>query len=164
MTEKEMIDLADDILQEYTNCYSEEDRDFLVKMLRKKIPEGAVVLTEGEYGDLLYDEVATIERDIAEYWATSDFDSVVKELHKNGYRKLDDHAVMVLRKAKGLEERIRKETAREFAEKIQDYLNDKVCEEFGDNACDVTYFTIDVDRVISDVFELAKHFGVEVEE
>lgn len=58
----------------------------------------------------------------------------------------------------------RKETAEKFAAKIQDYLNDKVCEEFGDNACDVTYFTIDVDKVISDVFEIAEQFGVEVEE
>ena len=52
--------------------------------------------------------------------------------------------------------KVRKETAEKFAEKIQDYLNDKVCEEFGDNACDVTYFTIDVDKVISDIFEIAK--------
>lgn len=60
-------------------------------------------------------------------------------------------------------ERGSKETARKFAEKIQDYLNDKVCEEFGDNACDVTYFTIDIDSVISDVFEIARQCGAEME-
>ena len=37
-----------------------------------------------------------------------------KKLINAGYRKLDDHAIMVLRKAKGLEERIRKETAKEI--------------------------------------------------
>ena len=88
------------------------------------IPEGAAVLTEGEYSDLLFDEVATLKRDIAEYWANADFENVVKELHKNGYRKLDDHAIFVLRKAKCLEEKVRKETAREFASFVKSKLFD----------------------------------------
>ena len=84
-----------------------------------KIPEGAVVLTETEYNDLLSDEVKTIERDIAEYWATEEVATVAKELHKEGYRKIDDHAILVLRKAKCLEQKIRKETAEKFAERLK---------------------------------------------
>lgn len=85
----------------------------------RKIPEGAVVITEGEYCELLSDEVEAIKRDIAEYWATQDVDIVAKELHKDGYRKLDDHAILVLRKAKCLEEKTRKETAEKFAERVK---------------------------------------------
>lgn len=36
---------------------------------------------------------------------------VAEALYNAGYRKLDDHAIMVLRKAKGIENRICKETA-----------------------------------------------------
>ena len=84
----------------------------------RKIPEGAVVLTETEYNDLLSDEVKTIERDIAEYWATEEVATVAKELHKEGYRKIDDHAILVLRKAKCLEQKIRKETAEKLLDEI----------------------------------------------
>lgn len=117
----------------------------------RKIPEGAVVLTETEYNDLLSDEVKTIERDIAEYWATEEVATVAKELHKEGYRKIDDHAILVLRKAKCLEQKIRKETAEKFAERLKamayqstdwshgehpmvvevDYI-DEICEEITD--------------------------------
>ena len=90
----------------------------------RKIPENAVVLTETEYNDLLSDEVKTIERDIAEYWATEEVATVAKELHKEGYRKIDDHAILVLRKAKCLEQKIRKETAEKFAERLKDALFD----------------------------------------
>ena len=85
----------------------------------RNIPEGAVVLTETEYNDLLSDEVKTIERDIAEYWATEEVATVAKELHKEGYRKIDDHAILVLRKAKCLEQKIRMETAEKFAEQVK---------------------------------------------
>lgn len=84
----------------------------------RKIPENAVVLTETEYNDLLSDEVKTIERDIAEYWATEEVATVAKELHKEGYRKIDDHAILVLRKAKCLEQKIRKETAEKLLNKV----------------------------------------------
>lgn len=109
----------------------------------RKITENAVVLTEGEYSDLISDEVKTIERDIAEYWATEEVATVAKELHKYGYRKLDDHSILVLRKAKCLEEKTRKETAERFAERLKaeavaddgvyyltDYDIDKICKEF----------------------------------
>lgn len=40
-----------------------------------------------------------------------DAKEIAKALYLLGYRKLDDHAIMVLRKAEGIENRIRKETA-----------------------------------------------------
>ena len=45
-------------------------------------------------------------------------------MHKEGYRKIDDHAILVLRKAKCLEQKIRKETAEKFAERLKDALFD----------------------------------------
>ena len=40
-----------------------------------------------------------------------DAKEIAKTLILLGYRKLDDHAIMALRKAKGIENKIRKETA-----------------------------------------------------
>lgn len=51
---------------------------------------------------------------------------IAQKLFKNKYRKLDDHAIMTLRKAKGLEERARKETAREILEWISDTLTENI--------------------------------------
>ena len=48
------------------------------------------------------------------YVYTTTADDIAEGLYNAGYRKLDDHAIMVLRKAKGIENRIRKETAEEI--------------------------------------------------
>lgn len=50
--DKQIKELATEILQEFTSCYSEADEDCLVEMIRKYIPEGAVVLTREEYDGL----------------------------------------------------------------------------------------------------------------
>ena len=50
--DKQIRELATEILQEFTNCYSEDDEDCLVKIIHKYIPEGAVVLTKEEYEKL----------------------------------------------------------------------------------------------------------------
>lgn len=47
--DKQIRELATEILQEFTNCYSKADEDFLVKMIRKYITENAVVLTKEEF-------------------------------------------------------------------------------------------------------------------
>ena len=47
--DKQIRELAVDILQEFTNCYSEADEDALVKMIKKVIPQNAVVRTSEEY-------------------------------------------------------------------------------------------------------------------
>lgn len=98
--------------------------DALYEQGYRKIPEDSVVLTQGEYSDILNDEIQIIERDVAEFWANGSFDEVVKELYNLGYRKLDDHAIMVLRKAKGIENRIRKETAEKIYNFVERYIMD----------------------------------------
>lgn len=50
--DKQIKELATEILQEFTRCYSEADEDCLVKMIKKVIPENAVVLTREEYDEL----------------------------------------------------------------------------------------------------------------
>jgi hypothetical protein len=67
-----------------------------------------------------------------------------KILYNAGYRKLDDHAIMVLRKAKGMEDKIRKETAEKFLQLAYDRCLEK--------------------SFIKKVEELAKQYGVEIEE
>jgi DNA-binding transcriptional regulator YbjK len=44
--DKQIKELATEILQEFTSCYSEADEDCLVEMIRKYIPEGAVVISK----------------------------------------------------------------------------------------------------------------------
>lgn len=169
MTEKEMIEEMARVIESvklygidnYGRKISHDSvlelAEELLKHYRPKLPEGSVVLSEGEYSDILEDEVETLERDIAEYWVCLDIDAVARELHKDGYRKLDDHAIMTLRKAKGLEERTRKETAMEFAKSI--------CKMLWNRGKDKNGKTFDYGDLTSiDVYELAKQFGVEVEE
>lgn len=86
------------------------------------------------------------------------------DLYNAGYRKLDDHAIMVLRKAKGLEERIRKETAKEI-------LNDLWNKEFEttitiQNSCSKEDIE-NVGKAIltsirNELCELAKQYGVDL--
>lgn len=157
---QEMIEeMAEDLCNEYhedcicccvssETCTVYEDCEKLYNAGYRKIPENAVVLTEDEYSDLITDEVNVLERDIAEYWADSDSKSVAEELHKDGYRKLDAHAIMVLRKAKGLEERTRKETAREILQKIESFY---------------AYYEIDC-TLRECMQEIAKQYGVDLGE
>lgn len=49
---------------------------------------------------------------------------MAEELYKAGYRKLGDNAIRVLRSAKDMEKRIRKETARKFADMVKEMLGD----------------------------------------
>lgn len=140
---------------DYKEIFNDIAED-LIKLNYRKIPEGSVVLSNEEYSDIIEDEVKTLKRDIAEYWACSDIDVVAQELHKDGYRKLDDHAIITLRKAKGLEERTRKETAEKWHYHITTTLlslwkDDKITTETYNSW--ILFFN-----------GLAKQFGVEIEE
>ena len=141
MTEKEMIDLADDILQEYTNCYSDEDRDYLVKMLRKKIPE-CIEIKHGSENmvDLLNQEQAELKTAMIEelgnalYCKQDKFDlsnpfEVAKAVVEEGYRKIHKGAVVLTKEefdtqitAECMMERT--ETAREIYIKACDYSSE----------------------------------------
>ena len=147
MNDKEMIEemaeeLSHDIFEDENETIMELSRHLVAKGYRK-IPEGSVVLTSEQYSNYLILQTN-------EEWL------------KNKVTELQTDNKRLYKNIGKFKESVRKETAEKFAEKVQDYLNDKVCEEFGDYACDVTYFTIDVDKVISDVFEIAEQFGVEV--
>lgn len=102
---------------------------------------------------IIEDEVKTLKRDIAEYWACSDIDVVAQEFHKDGYRKLDDHAIITLRKAKGLEERTRKETAKEILQSLLDFVN---CEKINQGHS--------FEKIKETLIKVAKTYEVEVEE
>ena len=51
-----------------------------------------------------------------------------------------------------------KQAVKAFAEKLKDYINDKVVEEFNDMAADVIYLTIDIDEFEDYVDELLKEY------
>lgn len=50
------------------------------------------------------------------------------------------------------------EAVKEFAEKLKDYINDKIIEEFFDMAVGIKYFTIDIDEFEEHVDELLKEY------
>ena len=52
----------------------------------------------------------------------------------------------------------KKQAVKEFAEKVKDYLEDKLIDEFGDGAVDTTYLTIDIDEFEDYVDELLKEY------
>ena len=52
----------------------------------------------------------------------------------------------------------KKQAVKEFAEKLKDYINDKIIEEFFDMAVGIKYFTIDIDEFEEHVGELLKEY------
>ena len=52
------------------------------------------------------------------------------------------------------------QAVKEFAEKVKDYINDKVIADFGDSES-VKYYTIDLDEFESEIDELLKEYEVE---
>lgn len=84
-----------------------------------------------------------------------DAKEIAKTLILLGYRKLDDHAIIALRKAKGIENKIRKETAEKFVNETikrkQTLMNPYTDDE---SECVSTFW----------IYKLAKQFGVEIKE
>lgn len=75
---------------------------------------------------------------------------IAMNFYNAGYRKLDDHAIMVLRKAKDMEERIRKETAEKFAERLKAELTDII--PFEDyEVADWNYDGMDIENSIDEI-------------
>ena len=52
----------------------------------------------------------------------------------------------------------KKQAVKEFAEKLKDYINDKIIEEFFDMAVGIKYFTIAIDEFEEHVDELLKEY------
>ena len=55
-------------------------------------------------------------------------------------------------------EQVKKTAVKEFAEKVKDYLEYKLVDEFGDMAVDVQYLTIDIDEFEDYVDELLREY------
>ncbi len=158
MTDKEIKNLAEEILQEYTNCYSEVDKDCLVKMLRKHIPEGSVVLTMNDHVKVVekvrqefeaeYKDKVVLTRE--EYEALK-FTKTVLELREEKIKYLEDANI---RYAEALElkvnEKERKETAREILVELIGHTFE----------CEGWSYRVDVE----DVKWLADKYGIEIGE
>ena len=56
------------------------------------------------------------------------------------------------------ENNIKRQAVKEFAEKLKDYLEDKLIDEFEDMASDVKYLTIDIDEFEEYIDELLKEY------
>ena len=52
----------------------------------------------------------------------------------------------------------KKQAVKEFAEKLKDYINDKIIEEFFDMAVGIKYFTIDIDEFEEHVDKLLEEY------
>lgn len=107
--DKQIKELATEILQEFTNCYSEADEECLVKMIKKVIPENAVVLTREE-AEKVYNivkEHKKVWEDVKELKA--DFTKEMYALKKDLKKDFEEH-----------EQAVRKETAEKFAEMLKE--------------------------------------------
>ena len=63
---KHIRELAEEILQEYTSCYSEADEDYLVKMLENKFREFAREIFEEIEREIKHHGICYAQRKIAE--------------------------------------------------------------------------------------------------
>ena len=80
------------------------------------------------------------------------------EKWKNDYAKLQEQfAKYQIASDKEIRAQ-KKQAVKEFAEKLKDYINDKIIEEFFDMAVGIKYFTIDIDEFEEHVDELLKEY------
>lgn len=80
------------------------------------------------------------------------------EKWKNDYAKLQEQFAQYQMASDKEIMAQKKQAVKEFAEKLKDYINDKIIEEFFDMAVGIKYFTIDIDEFEERVDELLKEY------
>ena len=80
------------------------------------------------------------------------------EKWKNDYAKLQEQFAQYQMASDKEIMAQKKQVVKEFAEKLKDYINDKIIEEFFDMAVGIKYFTIDIDEFEEHVDELLKEY------
>ena len=80
------------------------------------------------------------------------------EKWKNDYAKLQEQFAQYQMASDKEIMAQKKQAVKEFAEKLKDYINDKIIEEFFDMAVGIKYFTIDIDEFEEHVDELLEEY------
>ena len=75
-------------------------------------------------------------------------------LYNAGYRKIDENCAVI---TKAELKEYKRQAVKEFADKVKEYINNKVIEDFDDSES-VQYYTIDLDEFESEIDELLKEY------
>lgn len=157
MNDKEMLEeMVEEILQEFTNCYSEEDKDCLIEIIRNYIPKNAVVLAKEE---------------INKKYVSVEMYELAKAFHNEKCAEFEKLCYDYLKLKDIINEKIaseiadyvaktRKETAVVFAEKLENGIDNLDIILHEDN--DEQY--VSVNQLLEFIDEIAKQFSNEIKE
>lgn len=79
---------------------------------------------------------------------------IAETLYNAGYHKIDENCTVI---TKDELEEYKRQAVKEFAEKVKEYINNKVIADFDDSES-VKYYTIDLDEFESEIDELLKEY------
>lgn len=119
----------------------------------RKVPDGAIILTPEERDEELKacnEKQAKLEAEI----------EILKIQNKNleiAFDRLEARSELFESNMKNVLEIEKKNAVKEFADKVKEYINNKVIADFDDSES-VKYYTIDLDEFESEIDELLKEF------
>lgn len=100
--------------------------------------------------ELAEEQEACVECELEQSWKLFERDKEIDRLRAES-KRFENNTKSVLEIEK-------KNVVKEFAEKVKDYLEYKLVDEFGDMAVDVQYLTIDIDEFEDYVDELLREY------
>ena len=79
---------------------------------------------------------------------------IAEALYNAGYRQIDENCAVI---TKAELKEYKRQAVKEFADKVKEYINNKVIEDF-DDSDSVQYYTVDLDEFETEIDELLKEY------
>ena len=170
MNKEKQIKKMSTIIGNVKPFYVETIAEALYNAGYRKVPDGAVILTPEERDEELRacnEKQAELENEIERLKGDNEALKMWNDALTKGNEKLKkqneiahfflDNALSHIDADKQIDNYMQasKEGAQEFAEKIKEYINNKVIEDFDDSES-VQYYTIDLDEFECEIDELLK--------
>lgn len=131
---------CNDLFKDALNIITEQEKE--IEQLTRECNQQAETLAE--------EQEACVECELKQSWELFVRDKEIDRLRAESKRFENN--------MKSVPEIEKKNVVKDFAEKLKDYINDKVVEEFNDMAADVIYLTIDIDEFEDYVDDLLKEY------
>ena len=131
---------CNDLSKDALNIITEQEKE--IEQLTRECNQQAETLAK--------EQEACVECELKQSWELFVRDKEIDRLRAESKRFENN--------MKSVHEIEKKNVVKEFAEKLKDYINDKVVEEFNDMAADVIYLTIDIDEFEDYVDELLREY------
>lgn len=129
-----------DLCKDALSLITEQEKE--IEQLTRECNQQAETLAE--------EQKACVECELEQSWKLFVRDKEIDRLRAESKRFENN--------MKSVPEIEKKNVVKEFAEKVKDYLEYKLVDEFGDMAVDVQYLTIDIDEFEEYVDELLKEY------